>query len=405
MILPDEQYALDFATRLSFPRRIGSPGHEKAIDHLKKEFSTLGLDAIEENFRYKSLKGFKYFSRGLYLSLLFFTLYLLWSTPEVLWIAIPFYLVMIVYSYSFLYRLGNTLNGRQFAATGQKMLSSNPDAVEAKNLYSIIPPKKEVKDIVVLSAHYDSINLSMNPTPMIFYAIITQAGPVIIPIGLLIACFLGGIWLTIFQVLITLVAVASIAGFLFAFTIKHANESRGAVDNASGVAVAFGTTKFHKSLDHTLLILATWDAEEEGLKGSTYFAKQTLPKIAQKYQLPPERVHVIAFDGPGSNGKLGCSSSFAFPFIIHHNHGLTKGLKSAAKELDIPFMGGIWFYYASSDHAPFAVEGYDTTWFFSMSAVSNTVKDVPELLNASTLNNAIRMTLTYLEKLDHQRES
>ena len=109
----------------------------------------------------------------------------------------------------------------------------------------------------MLSAHYDSINLSMNPTPMILYAIITQAGPVIIPIGLLIACFLGGIWLTVFQVLIPLVAVASIAGFLFAFTIKHANESQGAVDNASGVAVAFGTAKFHKSLDqqvHNLLI-------------------------------------------------------------------------------------------------------------------------------------------------------
>jgi Peptidase family M28 len=403
--LSDKDYALNFARNLSFPRRIGSQGHDKAINYLTSKFAELNLKSEADTFNWTPSKTLKLLFRFSMIVILSFTLLLLLIMSQLIWISLILFTIMIIYSFSLAFRLRVHLLEKQFQQKLQNPSETNEKMKQGSNLFAIHEPEQKVKEIIILSGHFDSINLTMGPKSIIIYSIFTQAGPPLLIIILFPLLFASGIFYTVLQILASILIVLTILGYLLSFTIKYQNRSNGAVDNASGVAVAFGTlNEILKStpLNHTLLLLATFDAEEEGLIGSTFFVKHTLPPILDKYQLKKSQVHLISFDGPGSKGKLGCNKSFGFPFVVHHNHGIVDRIKIAARNLNIPFMGGIWFFYASSDHATFALNGYDCTWFFSMSTVSNTTKDKIELLDQNTLNNAISITLEYIYSFDKE---
>ena len=153
------------------------------------------------------------------------------------------------------------------------------------NVYGSIEPEGEVKQQIVVSAHHDAAYVFqlLAHAPK-YYAKLINAGILFLLLGFLVS--LIGTVLALFHVHIPWwVSVALIAGGVFQlplafFTTEEVSPAAG--DNMIAVAIASETAKlFHQAkqagtnpLRHTRLIVASFDAEEAGLRGARAFCKQ-----------------------------------------------------------------------------------------------------------------------------------
>jgi len=153
------------------------------------------------------------------------------------------------------------------------------------NVYGSIEPEAEVRQQVVVSAHHDAAYvfqlLAHFPR---YYARLINAGVLFLLLGFLVA--LIATVLALFQISIPAwVAVALMVGGIFQipmafFTTGEVSPAAG--DNMIAVAVASETAKlFHDAkkagknpLRHTRLVVASFDAEEAGLRGARTFCKK-----------------------------------------------------------------------------------------------------------------------------------
>lgn len=149
---------------------------------------------------------------------------------------------------------------------------------EAKNVYGIIEPKGEVEKQIIISGHHDSariFNFFSNQPKL--YNFRTTGSIVIVIMALIssifLAIFRNQVWL--YQgVSVSLSILFLLVGQMWFFASKKG--SPGAGDNLVAVFNAIAIGKYFKEnpLSHTRLIIASFDAEEEGLRGARDFAKK-----------------------------------------------------------------------------------------------------------------------------------
>lgn len=149
---------------------------------------------------------------------------------------------------------------------------------EAKNVYGIIEPKGEVEKQIIISGHHDSariFNFFINQPKL--YNFRTTGSIVIVIMALIssifLAIFRNQVWL--YQgVSVSLSILFLLVGQMWFFASKKG--SPGAGDNLVAVFNAIAIGKYFKEnpLSHTRLIIASFDAEEEGLRGARDFAKK-----------------------------------------------------------------------------------------------------------------------------------
>ncbi|MBN2268655.1 MAG: M28 family peptidase [Acholeplasmataceae bacterium] len=149
---------------------------------------------------------------------------------------------------------------------------------EAKNVYGIIEPKHEVKKQVIISGHHDSARIFnfFIHQPKLYNARTT--GSIVIVIlalisSLLLMIFNNQNWLYL-GVSISLSILFLWVAQMWFFASKKGTP--GAGDNLVAVCNAMAIGKYFKEhpLEHTRLIIASFDAEEEGLRGARDFAKK-----------------------------------------------------------------------------------------------------------------------------------
>lgn len=153
---------------------------------------------------------------------------------------------------------------------------------KARNVYGVINPKGEVKRQIIISGHHDSANIfnffihqpklySLRVTGSILFVILTLL------LALVNLIFTNNILFLISSIIIGLGLL--LVGQMWFF--KSKNGTPGAGDNLASTQVAFQLAKYFYSLKgtndelkHTKLIFASFDAEEEGLRGARAFVKK-----------------------------------------------------------------------------------------------------------------------------------
>ncbi len=154
---------------------------------------------------------------------------------------------------------------------------------KARNVYGIIEPTKEVKQQVIISGHHDSAHVFnfFIHQPNLYN--LRTTGSIALVILLIVLSLFSSIFQSALIVQLTSKIIMSLGvllvGQMWFFSSKKA--APGAGDNliASSVAITLGKhfkdlRDQNKGLEHTRLIIASFDAEEEGLRGARAFAKK-----------------------------------------------------------------------------------------------------------------------------------
>ncbi|MDD2398656.1 MAG: M28 family peptidase [Bacilli bacterium] len=161
---------------------------------------------------------------------------------------------------------------------------------KARNVYGVLEPEKEVKQQIIVSGHHDSahtFNFLIHQPKL--YNLRTTGS-----IALVILLIVVSAYLLIYPPLTTLNLILKIVlsggtllvGQMWFFASKTATP--GAGDNLVASALALTIGQYYKEqksagkgLQHTRLILMSFDAEEEGLRGARSYAKKHLKEFKE----------------------------------------------------------------------------------------------------------------------------
>ncbi len=152
----------------------------------------------------------------------------------------------------------------------------------SRNVYGVIEPKEEVKRQVILSGHHDSAHVFnfFIHQPKLYNLRTTGSIGIVILLLLLSIVQLILPSITLLQLILPILASIGFlwVGQMWFFSSKKA--SPGAGDNlvASGLSLVLGQhyaalKKSEDALKHTRIIMMSFDAEEEGLRGARAFAR------------------------------------------------------------------------------------------------------------------------------------
>nr|MDO8114652.1 M28 family peptidase [Candidatus Sigynarchaeota archaeon] len=377
--LKDELMRLTSA--LSFPRRSGSSGNERARAIITSQLQEYGYKVQSEEFTYNPVPGLV-LNAMIHLALIFFdfSLFLiLWNNfNSVKWFQVIAAIAMIGILFVF---MSIPLGFRQrfvhekssvpsrFARTGFNIVADAGD----------IGSHESDPAIVVIGAHYDSIALLFPPKLNIFVFVMNTVGVLVVAI---LAIFEGfwflatgpsNVWFRLIFALLTLLVLGTLVARFFN---KRSNTSNGAIDNASGCAVALLLAKecgSVQAMGFSKVRFVFFGAEEEGLWGSLFHSGAHAGEFQADYK---GNVVAISIDEPGGPGKFMTSNSFGFPRIVKSPSTSTfLVLHDAIQKKAGTGIQNTWFPYPASDHASFVVKGFAGTWLSHVYVNANSRMD------------------------------
>ncbi|MGI6714500.1 MAG: M28 family metallopeptidase [Bacilli bacterium] len=157
----------------------------------------------------------------------------------------------------------------------------------ARNVYGVIEPKGEVKQQVIISGHHDSAYIFnfLVHQPQLYNLRVT--GSIIFVILSLVLGIVNTVvkiellkWISVGIIALGLVLIGQMWFF------RSRKGTPGAGDNMASTQIAFQLGKYfynlkgsEKELQNTRLIFASFDAEEEGLRGARAFVKKHRDKL------------------------------------------------------------------------------------------------------------------------------
>lgn len=159
----------------------------------------------------------------------------------------------------------------------------------AKNVYGIIEPKGRVKRQIIISGHHDSapiFNFFVNQPKLYNLRVTGSIFFVILSLILsLLVFFIDNQVLHITSITIVGIGLLLVLQMWF---FKNKKATPGAGDNLTSTMIAFEIGKYFHSLKntkdelkHTRVIFASFDAEEEGLRGARAFVKKHIGKLKE----------------------------------------------------------------------------------------------------------------------------
>ena len=280
----------------------------------------------------------------------------------------------------------------------------------SRNVYGVIEPKDNIKQQVILSGHHDSahvFNFFIHQPKL--YNLRTTGS-----IGIVILLLLISIILAVFHphemLRFILSSVASLGfiwvGQMWFFTSKKA--SPGAGDNLVASAIAMTLGKHYASLKasgnglkHTRILMVSFDAEEEGLRGARAFAR------AHKKMLHDVPTFMINMDCLYDEKELFFLTSDLNNFVkLDQNlaeslHQTANALGLATKTQPLAFLTG------GTDAAELAKIGIRATTMIGMpwtnqtrSHVYHTPQDTLDHVNPQVVIDTIHIIDQWIQKTD-----
>ena len=285
---------------------------------------------------------------------------------------------------------------------------------DAYNVYGSIEPSGEVRQQIVVSAHHDAAYVFhlLDKLPK-FYALLINGGILFLVLGFLVS--LAATILLLFNILLPQwIAILLLGGGIFVLPLAFFTSGQvvpGAGDNMIAVAIAseigglFGNIKKSggNALSHTRLIIASFDAEEAGLRGARAFIRKHREELlnTKTYVLNLDtlyRLKYLSFLAKDLNSTVQLSQQLAQDCA-----DISKGMGYPSTISVMSFGGG------STDAAAFGEAGIEAANICAMSFdikeydqgwVYHTHDDVSKHIEPEAVEAALKIIREYILKKD-----
>jgi len=408
----DQSFNVDriynFVKDFSFPRLAGTSGEKKAVDLTIKTFKDIGYDdriIQKEPFQFSDFYSTTLINLIMVINLTF-SLFILMFIYINLYITIIISGIMAIVGFLIIKGLKHPENpgfwGEYYGKT-----------IFATNVFIKLPAKKLTEDQagdIIISAHLDSKSQTFKTYWRVFFYKIWLYGGIflglffillfirtytIIKINLLVVG--SGIW--------TFTILISISNIFLIFLNTH-NNSPGALDDASGMAVVFEISRYLKEnpLDNFNTWFCQFSAEELGTMGSRVFVNN------HEGEFVKGRVFQINLD------MISCSCEQKNQVEYLKSYGvlprkkiaplLSKYLDTAAKEENVNIKGFHLSTGAHTDSVPFHLRGFDSIDIVTRagSKYSHNKIDTPDKVDPKILKETCMIIKNVLLSLDRDYE-
>ncbi|MEC9485202.1 MAG: M20/M25/M40 family metallo-hydrolase [Candidatus Izemoplasma sp.] len=275
---------------------------------------------------------------------------------------------------------------------------------EGRNVIGYINPEKEIKRQIIISGHHDSARIFnfFIHQPKLYNLRVTGsiALVILLTITSLVMMLIN---MPIGELIIVIILTAGLLLVLQMWFFASHKGTPGAGDNliASTMAIELGKYFSDYTLEHTRIIIASFDAEEEGLRGARAFAKHhkvllnkyptTLLNTDCAYNLDD-----LFFLTSDINGAVDLDTPLAKDLV---NIAEKQGYKTCHKP--IAFLTG------GTDAAELAKVGIKATTLIGMpwdnnsrSSVYHTPNDTLDSVDPKVIEAAISIFKEYIENED-----
>ena len=283
---------------------------------------------------------------------------------------------------------------------------------KARNVFGVIEPSGDVKRQVILSGHHDSAHIFnfFIHQPKLYNLRTTGSIALVMTLVVLstILVFIPNIPLLTLVIQIVLSLGFLLVGQMWFFANKKATP--GAGDNliASSIAITLGKQFRHlrdqgQGLKHTRVIVMSFDAEEEGLRGARAYAK----KYADEFKKTPTiglnmdclyDEKELFFLTSDLNDFVKLDSQLANDLVA-----IAKGLNIETKTQKQAFLTG------GTDAAELAKKGVKVTTLIGMpwtndsrSNVYHTPNDTLDRVSEKVVEDALSIYQAYIHQIDQQ---
>lgn len=382
--------AREHASRLAFPRLVGSPGEARAARYIADQFRRSGLVVTEEPFGF-SARPWSVLRFALGLSAV--------TSPIAAW-AVGRHPLLACLLSALPVTLGlfsSPLTLRLLSGAVRDDAEGGDGLGRSLNLMARRPSGAAGDGpLVVLMAHYDSKGQGMSLVLRILLSLTFAVGG----IGLL----LRAVWTATatmsgidppsagFGLLSALSALAMVP-------MRADNRSPGAVDNASGVGVLLGLAEAIGGdpgcFPGVEVLFVATGAEEVGLQGAFAFLKRHAEELKTGRQ-----VYALNFDGPGVAGKVYASAKTG---LRSRSPRLLEFIREAGAAEGVRVHSPAFVIGAMADHFPFVGAGVEAVTLASFGRGSlgiHTPRDTPDRLDAEMMGRAGRIALRVIGRIE-----
>lgn len=277
---------------------------------------------------------------------------------------------------------------------------------KGKNVYGKIEPKNEVKQQIIISGHHDSARIFnfFIRQPKLYNLRTTGSIALVIILSLVSMISFLTPWLDELSlyVNITFSITFLLVGQMWFFASKKGTP--GAGDNlvASMIALEIGKHfKLKESLKHTRIIVLSFDAEEEGLRGARAYVK------AHEKELKEIPTFLLNADCLYDENEMFFLTSDLNNFVKFDDDFTDELLDVSELEGIFTFKQPLAFLTGGTDAAEFAKKGIISTTLIGMpwsnsnrNQSYHTPNDTLEHVNFEVVYNTMKLFMAYIKYKD-----
>lgn len=284
---------------------------------------------------------------------------------------------------------------------------------QGKNVIGTIEPTGEVKQQIIVSAHHDSAHIFnfLQKNPLTYSTKITLgfAGQFVMMIVVILLFALGlasQLTPTIYWIAMGVVFLAALPVLRLWYFFDPKQGTPGAGDNMICTAIAMEIGKYFsiqaRQLQHTRIVVASWDAEECGLRGARAYVK------AHKDDLHKVKTLNFNLECMYDHNELHFLTSDLNNFVKLSETMVKDGIEAGQKlgypvqPVAFPLLGG------GTDAAEFAKAGVEATTLVAMNwtkrkpdSAYHTTRDTIEAVDREAVTRSIDIGIQYV--LDQEK--
>ncbi len=286
---------------------------------------------------------------------------------------------------------------------------------KGKNIIGHIEPIAEVKQQIIISAHHDSAHIfnflanePENYNQKVMGGMTAMFALPIFTWILLGVQLLGWEWMPLYWGLTGILALMSFRVYQLWFFYDAKNGTPGAGDNMVCTALAMEIGKYFAAqkadgngLKHTRVVVASWDAEEAGLRGARAYTK------AHKAALLATKTYNFNLECMYDHQELGFLTSDLNSFV-KLSTPMAEECVQVAKSLGYKMPTTVFpFLAGGTDSAEFAKIGVESTCLAAMSWTTrgempayHTLRDTIDAVDTEAVRRSIEVGIQYILNKD-----
>jgi len=394
-----------YVKNFSFPRLAGTDGEKRAVKLTVESFEEIGIDEaliIKRDFKFSDFYSTTLVKLIMILHLIFNLVLMLFA-----YIHVSLTIILIGGMIIFIYLLIRRLKHPEFPGFWGEYFG---ETLSATNVYVKIPAKKLPQNDagnIIISAHLDSKSQTYTTFQRVaFYRLWAYSGIAFGAFYILYVIILFGnlpisFYITLYGAWISS-SIISFSNILLLF-LNTGNNSPGALDNASGMAVVFELCRYFSKhpLNNFNLWFCQFSGEELGTMGSRFFVNDN------EHQFKKGRVFQINFD------MISCSchnenyiqyfESYGIVFRKKIAPLISKYVNLAAKKENINVKGFHLSIGAHTDTVPFHLRNFDAIDITTRAAAlyTHTIKDTPDKVDPQVLLDTCKLVHRLILMMDN----